>query len=284
MAFPQAADRSLHSEVSAVFEKFLADRGTHLAAMIAYFALLAFVPLLFLALSLIGLAGEQGESSYLIEQLRRSFPASSVDRLLTVVEGIQESSAELGIIGAVALVWAALGLFSVLESAFNIVYGIPNRPFVRQKLLVLLFTAGSLVVLFAALVVSSVGVGLAKDAAFAGGVLAYVYGLAISTALVLGFVWSVYTLLTNERLPWRETLPGAVLAAVALQTSFQLLPLFVRASHGFVALQAFGGLALLLFWIYLMAIVLVFGAELNWWLARGRRGTERAANASAGLA
>jgi membrane protein len=284
MAFPQAADRSLHSEVSAVFEKFLADRGTHLAAMIAYFALLAFVPLLFLALSLIGLAGEQSESSYLIEELRRRFPASSVDRLVTVVREIQASSAELGIIGAVALVWAALGLFSVLESAFNIVYGIPNRPFVRQKLLVLLFTAGSLVGLFAALVVSSVGVGLAQNAAVVGGVLAYVYGIAVSTALVLAFVWSVYTLLTNERLRWRETLPGAILAALVLQASFQLLPIFVNASHGLVALQAFGGLALLLFWIYLMAIVLVFGAEVNWWLARGRRGAERAADASTGLA
>ena len=35
-------------------QKFFADRGTHLAAMIAYFALLSFVPLTFLALSLLG--------------------------------------------------------------------------------------------------------------------------------------------------------------------------------------------------------------------------------------
>ena len=40
----------------AVLSKFFADRGTHLAAMIAYFALLSFVPLLFLSLSLLGLA------------------------------------------------------------------------------------------------------------------------------------------------------------------------------------------------------------------------------------
>ena len=72
----------------AVIEKFATDRGTHLAAMIAYFALLAFVPLLFLALSLIAFAGEQSESSYLIEQLRRTFPASSVDRLIVVVREI----------------------------------------------------------------------------------------------------------------------------------------------------------------------------------------------------
>ena len=36
--------------------KFFADRGTHLAAMVPYFAILSFVPLIFLALSLFGLA------------------------------------------------------------------------------------------------------------------------------------------------------------------------------------------------------------------------------------
>ena len=265
-----ARTNGLRVATRAIVEKFLADRGTHLAAMIAYFAVLAFVPLLFLALSLISFIGEPGESSYLVDQLRRSFPASSVDRLVDVVHSIQASAAELGLIGGVALIWAALGFFSVVESALNIVYGLPNRPFVRQKLVVLLLTAAALAVLFVALVVASVGAGLARDAAFVGGALAYVYGIAISTALVLVFVWSVYTLLTNVRLRWRETLPGAVFAALLLQASFQLLPLFVRASSGLVALQAFGGLALLLLWIYLMANVLVFGAELNWWRARHR--------------
>jgi membrane protein len=265
--------RNARLHTGAIVEKFLADRGTHLAAMIAYFAMIAFVPLLFLTLSLLALAGEQDESSYLVEQLRASFPAASVDRVLAVVAEVQDSATELGILGGVALVWAALGFFSVVESALNIVYGLPNRPFVRQKLLVLALTASALVGLFVALIVSSVGVGLAKDAAYVGSVLAYLYGIGVSTALVLGFVWCVYTLLTNENLGWRETLPGAVFATIVLQASFQLLPLFVRATEGFVALQAFGGLALLLFWIYLMANVLVLGAEVNWWLGRGRAPT-----------
>ncbi len=262
--------RNVRVNVSAIVEKFVADRGTHLAAMIAYFAVLAFVPLLFLALALVGFAGEPSEGSYLIEQLRRSFPAASVDRLVTVVDEVRDSSAELGIVGGVGLVWAALGFFSVVESALNVVYGRPNRPFVRQKLIVLALTAAALVVLFVALVLSSVGVGLAKNTAYVGGALAYVYGIAISTALLLGSAWCIYTLLTNEPLRWRETLPGALFAAFALEASFQLLPLFVHAAAGLIALQAFGGLALLLFWIYLMANAVVLGAEINWWLARGR--------------
>jgi membrane protein len=256
--------------------KFLADRGTHLAAMIAYFALLSFVPLLFLALSLVALGGQQSESSYLIEELRRAFPASSVDRLLDAVHSIQEQATSLSIIGGIGLLWAALGFFSVLESAFNIVYGLPNRSFVRQKALVLLLVAGTLVVLFVVLVVGSVGVEVTRHAGVAGDVLSYVYALAVSTALIFGLTWTLYYLLTNAALTWRETFPGALLAAVLLQVSFQALPLFIRLTTGeLVALQAFGGLVLLLVWLYLMANVLVLGAEVNWWLTRGRALTTR---------
>jgi membrane protein len=267
--------------ISAILGKYMRDRGTHLAAMVAYFALLAFVPLLFLALSLIALTGEQNESSYLIQELQRTFPQSSVERLLSVVGSIRESAGTVGVIGAVGLLWSALGFFSVLESAFNIVYGLPNRSFVHQKLLVLLLTATALVVLFVALVVSSFGVELAKDTTYIGPVLAYVYAIAVSTLLVLGFAWSVYRILTNEPLTWRETLPGAVFAALLLQASFQILPLFVRATEGLVALQAFGGLVLLLVWLYVMANILVMGAEINWWVGRART---RAEEAPVGLA
>jgi uncharacterized BrkB/YihY/UPF0761 family membrane protein len=50
--------------------------------------------------------------------------------------------------------------------------------------------------------------------------------------------------------------------------TFQVLPLFVRLSGEVVAVQALGTSALLLVWIYVMANVIVFGAEVNWWYGR----------------
>src|SRR5439155_1359669 len=50
--------------IGAILRKFFADRGTHLAAMIAYFALLSFVPLLFLSLALLSTAGQANEGSF----------------------------------------------------------------------------------------------------------------------------------------------------------------------------------------------------------------------------
>ena len=95
--------------------------------------------------------------------------------------------------------------------------------------------------------------------------------LGFSTFAVFLFLVSAYRGLTNTDLAWREVLPGAVLGAVALQVTFQALPIFLRVSKHIVALQALGAGVLLLLWLYVMANVIVFGAEVNWWLGRGRR-------------
>jgi len=241
-----------------VFSKFFADRGTHLAAMIAYFALLSFVPLVFLALALLGFAGRADESSYLVTELNKAFPTSSVESILRVVRSVQDNAATLGVIGALFLGWTSLSLFSVLESAFNIVYGKPNRSFLHGKLLAVTLLVGSLVTLFVGLLVGSIGYEVLTR--FAGGFFGNSYVAFVSSVLIS----------TNEKLTYQEVLPGAIVATVALETSFQLLPLYLRLSKNVIALQAFGAPALLLVWLYLMANVIVFGAEINWWHSRGR--------------
>jgi membrane protein len=257
--------------------KFFADRGTHLAAMIAYFGLLSSVSLIFLSLALLGFTGRAEESSYLVEELRRLFPSSSIEDIVRVVEAITENATTLGVIGAAFLLWTSLSLFSVLESAFNIVYGLPNRPFLHGKWLATLFMAGSIVVLSAALVLGSIGFDLIKRFApgfVANVVVAYTLSVLISTAAVFVFLAVAYERLTNTDLTLRSVWPGAALGAVLMQLTFQVLPLFVRVSREVVAVQALGTSALLLVWIYVMANVIVFGAEVNWWLARGRREDE----------
>src|SRR3989442_1105043 len=157
--------------------KFFADRGTHLAAMIAYFALLSFVPLTFLSLSLLGLTGRADESSFLVKEIKKTLPGTPIDQIISLVHTVQDNATALGIVGGAALLWTSLSLFSVLESAFNIVYGRPNRSFLYGKALASILMLGSLVTLFTALLVGSFGVSALKQYApgFVGNsVIAYV--------------------------------------------------------------------------------------------------------------
>jgi membrane protein len=255
------------------FPKFFADRGTHLAAMIAYFALVSFVPLTFLALALLGLANRVDESSYLVTELQHVFPSRSIDDIVATVRTIQRNAATLGIVGGVLLLWSSLSLFSALESAFNIVYNRPNRSFVHGKLIAVAFMLGGLVVLFVSLVAGGFGFRLLERYAsgFAGSAwVAFPLSLLVSTLAAFVFLIASYRGLTNADVTWREVLPGSVLGAIVLQGTFQALPLFLHLSKRVVALQALGAGVLLLLWLYLMANVIVLGAEVNWWLRRGR--------------
>jgi membrane protein len=256
-----------------LWRKFFADRGPHLAAMIAYFALLSFVPLTFLSLALLGLAGRADESSFLVKEIKRAFPGTEIDEIVRLVHAVQDNAAALGIVGGIALVWTSLSLFSVLESAFNIVYGRPNRSFLHGKGLASLLMIGSLVTLFIALLAGSLGVSALRDyvPGFEGNAItATILSIAVSLLGVFVFLVSCYYVLTNADLTVREVLPGAVLAAVFMEVTFQVLPFYQRYANLNPTLRAFGSPAILLVWLYVMANVIVFGAELNWWRTRRR--------------
>jgi membrane protein len=239
--------------------------------MIAYFGLLSSVSLIFLTLALLGFTGRAEESSYLVRELQNLFPSQSITDIVRVVDAITSNATTLGLIGGAFLLWTSLSLFSVLESAFNIVYGRPNRSFLRGKFLATLFMAGSLIILSAALVLGSIGYDLVQRFApdvIDNVIVAYGLSVLVSTSAVFVFLVAAYERLTNVRLTLREVWPGAALAAVLLQATFQVLPLFVRLSREVVAVQALGASVLLLVWIYVMANVIVFGAEVNWWYGR----------------
>ena len=71
--------------VRATFDRFFGERGTHLAAMVAYFALASFVPLIFLALSILGFLDQADSSSALVTYLEDIFPNQSVESIVRVV-------------------------------------------------------------------------------------------------------------------------------------------------------------------------------------------------------
>ena len=94
---------------------------------------------------------------------------------------------------------------------------------------------GSLVALFTSLVI---GVSRLEDilkARYAGFSLttpffATVVSITVSALGIFVFLATAYYVLTNTDLSWREVLPGAVAAAITLEATFQVLPVYVRIS------------------------------------------------------
>jgi membrane protein len=271
-------------QIRQTFTKFFADRGTHLAAMIAYFALLSFVPLLFLALSLLGFSGRPDESSYFVTEFKKIFPTLSVNSIVARTRDIQAHATSLGIVGAAFLLWSSLSLFSVLESAFNIVYDRPNRPFLHGKARALVFMIASLFVLFIGLLIGGLGAHVLNRYApsfLANTIVAHTVSILVSTLAVFVFLLSSYRYLTNADLTVKQVLPGSIVATIALEATFQLLPVFLWLSKHSPSVTVVAGPISVLIWLYVMANVIVFGAEVNWMRAQPAAQRQRAPGASA---
>ena len=235
--------------------------------MIAYFALLSFVPLLFLALALLGTTNDDDSHSFFVRELHRTFPSTSLDSILTTVRAIQHNlllrsgtSARRSFSGRRCRCSACSR-----KRRSNIVYDRPNRPFLRGKALASAMMIVSLAFLFSSLVIGTIGVELLKRYTGLSDnvVVAYVLTVTVSLVGVFVFLTSAYVVLTNLRLSWREVVPGAAFAAAVLEATFQFLPLFVRISKHNPVLQALSGPVVLLVWLYVMSNVIVLGAEVN---------------------
>jgi membrane protein len=264
--------RPVHA-VSAILRRYFGARGPHLAAMLAYYALLSLFPFVFLAASLVSAIGRPEETSALLRDLSHVLPGTSAHDLARLVRSLGSNAAEIGVIGGIALLWSALGFLSALESGLNVLYGLPNRGFLHQKLVVLGLLGTALIALLLGLTIvvtsqtalSQVAPGLAHLAAWRiGG------GLAISSLTTFLFLLLVYRTLPNTELTTRQVLPGALIATALLQLTFESLPLYVRSVEGLPALKAFGGAAVLLVWLYLMGNVVLLGGAITWWSSRGR--------------
>ena len=88
---------------------------------------------------------------------------------------------------------------------------------------------------------------------------------------VFVFLLVIYYWLPNTEVSWREALPGAIICSVVLEVSFLALPFFVRYADVNITLRTLGGPAILIVWLYVMANVIVFGAEINWWWREHRQ-------------
>ncbi|MDX6551124.1 MAG: rane protein [Gaiellales bacterium] len=259
--------RQVANETGTVLSKYLRDRGPHLAAMVAYYALLSLFPFLFLILSALGLAGQMSQSSYIVQELERILPSQSVSELLQLVRSVQSNAGTFFAIGFVGIIWSTLGFYSALESALNIVFRVGNRGFIRGKWISFMLVLSSLAVLFSSLLVAAFTNGWLHrhtSGVLTTSVVPYLISLAFSSVGSFLFLMVVYRVLTNVELHRGDVWPGALFGTVLFQVSFQAVPYFLQRGDVLFALRAFGGLVLLLVWLYLMANVIVLGAEINW--------------------
>ena len=253
--------------------------------MIAYFALLSFVPLVFLALSLLGLVHRADESSFLVKELERAFPGSSVESIVSLVHRCRTtrrrsaSSAASSCSGRRCRSSACSSRRSTSSTTGRTARSCKGRRIAAAVMI------GSIVTLFVGLVVGAFGVEVLRRFApglVGNGVVAYVVSIAVSSLGVFVFLFAIYSR-ADER--GRAGCSTCCRARCSPRSCWRRRSRCCRSSCGSRTSTSrcavLGGPVLLLLWLYVMANVIVFGAELNWWIGQRRASSPDAAAARA---
>lgn len=262
-----------------IIDEWSKDRVGGLAAEIAFFALLGFFPAVIVLAAALGSAdGILGAGaaadieSWLIDQLTDVLGGSSVEE--TVRDLFAGSNSSALSVGAILAAYAASRGFTAVVRALDIAYDHEHqRGWLSTRIVG--FGLTLLTVVAAAIVLTLIVIGplfgegaelaerLGVDGWFE--VLWTWFRWPVVFLALVGWAASVYHIAPNHRSPWKYELPGAVLASLwwtAVSLGFGTYLQF--ASTGANAIFGLlGGALSLLFWLYLMAMGLLLGAEVN---------------------
>jgi membrane protein len=251
------------------------DEITDVAAALSYYAFLALPAVLLIAVGVFARTAGPDTIESMLDRLEGVVPAEAIqllrDSLTRVIEN-QSGGLVLIVVGFVLALWTASGAVNALMRGLNRVYDREeSRGFARQR--------GTALVILVCLLLAF---GLAFGVLVLGPVLSDWLGDLLGIEEVFGWLWwtlqwpillvgllaafaSILYLGPNVDHPrWRFLTPGAIVAVVVWLVASGLFALYVSLFGSYN--KAWGSLAaviIMLTWLWLSALALLLGAEMN---------------------
>jgi len=255
---------------------FLQDR----AAALTYYGIQAIFPGLLVLVTLLGLLGKSATQP-LMTNLTAAAPKSVQQIIQNAVNNLQSSHASAGVLAIVGILvglWSASGYVAAFMRASNAIYDVPEgRPawktyplrFGVTLLLVVLIAASALMVVVTGGIARHVGQVIG-----ASSVLLTTWNIAKWPVLLILFslmLSVLYWASPNAKRRFRWVSPGALVAIVVWLTASGLFALYVaNFGHYNKVYGSIAGVIIFLIWMWISNLAILFGAEFNAELERGR--------------
>ena len=262
--------------------EFSDDQCTDLAAALTYYSVLALFPALLALVSMLGLVGQRGKTDELVGVLSDMGAGSVADTIKGPLQQLTENSSAglVLIIGIVGALWSASGYVGAFGRAMNRVYEIrEGRPFWKLRPVMIVIT------LIAVILAGLVAIGLVVS-----GPLARAIGDAIGLGETTVTVWNIakwpvllalaalvvailYYATPNVKQPkFRWISVGAAIAIITWVIASALFGLYVAQFSNYnKTYGSLAGVIIFLLWLWITNLALLFGAELDAEMERGRQ-------------
>ncbi len=238
------------------------------AAIVAFYAMLALVPFLGLVLA-ITLGASGGVVAGEILSLSRQFLPEGADEIVREEVRTIREAPRVGVVSVsfLILLWSASSAFVAVMDSINAAYGVRDgRAWWKRRLMAVVLTVvESLLLVGASFVIAAWPWLLSRFGldSVAAVVATAVQWLVVVVALLASFAIAYY-FGTHVEQKWQWITPGSsigILVLIVVNLGFRV---YLRYAADFGATYgALGGVVLLLLWLYLAALALLVGAEIN---------------------
>jgi membrane protein len=280
---PAPPKRKAFFVLKRTFREFGDDGGTDLAAALTYYSVLAIFPGLLALLSLVGIFGQAQESVKKILEILDPLISSkttmqNVTDLLDGLVSAQGAGTTL-VIGILGALWSASGYVGAFSRAMNRIYEVEEgRPFWRMRPMQLFVTVSTVLLSALALVILIVSGPVAESIGNTIGVgsdLLTVWNIAkwpLLAVVVMVVVALLYWATPNVKFTrFRIISVGAFVAILAWLVASVGFAFYVANFSSYnKTYGAIAGVVVGLLWLWITNVALLFGAELDAELERGR--------------
>ncbi len=261
---------------------FYADDGWAMASHVALSGLMAVFPFVIFVAALAGFIGQQPLAAQVAAILFRTWPEAVAGPIAAEVQRVvAEAHVRLLTVSAVVAVVLAANGVEAMRTALSRAYRvIDRRSFAwRMSQDVVFVLAGAIASLALAFVVVVGPTLLARIVAVVPALAPYQFEFYVARVAVTALVLVVVLAAAHVWLPagrphWRQLWPGMLLTLVLWLMSAEVFVIYLRRFANLAATYA--GLASVftaIFFLYVVAVSLIFGAEFNAALGRLRDGS-----------
>jgi len=264
---------------------------TDVAAMMAYYLLLALFPMLVFVITVALLVIDQQVIFDAVDMATQTMPPSVEQPVRQQVTSFVNTASAGFAVGSAALaLWGASRGAASLGTALNVIFDKEEtRGWLRRQVTAIAVTLGvalMIVVALGLLVVGPVAGHWFADRFGLGGAFDVAWGIGrwVGAGLLVMIVWAAaYRFLPNTDAPFRIFTPGAAIGVLVWLAISLLFGMYLSRFNRYDTMYgALGGAIIFITWLWLSNIALLFGAEINDVLAHFRRHTSEAAARLAG--
>jgi membrane protein len=248
-----------------VIDRFVEDKCIQRASALAYASLLAIVPLVALGFSVFTSFKAFNEvATHVRDLLLQYLLPTSQEEVQAYLAQITNKATALSIFGIIGLLFTATALLNTTEEAFNHIWRISRtRPWLSKFMTFWATLTLAPVLLGASITITSyfTALPIIRDVAHGASLLSEVPFLVpwLMSSLALAFL---YMLLPNTSVPFRFAFIGGLIAGALFELTKIGFAFYVtKLAHYELLYGALGALPIFLIWLYLVWVVVLFGAE-----------------------